>query len=958
MKTRTLIILALICGMVFIGALLIPSLTPTHKDIVEGKVTVHEGVVDVRQGRDSNTVKKGEEIVIGKNNSYDESPITESSLISRMQESERNQENATNSEIEPSTSEMNLIEIDEYTLAGYIMSKEGQFIANAVISASAISDGASPKIIETRSNQDGYFLLALHSPGTYEFTSSPADSFLQASTVTIFSASSKSVRHDFFHEKAELVLRGIIVEQTNQEPIADAKVTLSPKPGEVSSDQEKIEAFSGTDGRFIITGFSEGVYSLSSMAPGYVPHLPRQKYENINPYERIVLNTETPQKEYKIELQKGFMAIIQAIDETGNPVPDATVKIAMKGDYRKVEGKTDNNGEFYSDTLLPVESAAVVEKQPYGPSVSNNFQPSMSGKPTTVKVVMKPAASISGRVTYKKGMFDLFSEPRPAANYSISGFNLQIKNQLGGMSSGGMGGMVKVKTDQDGYYTLSPLGEGPNHLFISAKYYHNGPLESREVHVGAGETVQNIDFQIEEEEEGTETVSGTVYDQKGQPIPRANINLNMIKDEWGDPVTDVKNSYTDTDGKFHFSKLMKGDICRLAVTADGYKNFHKDYDMPSNSISIQLEPAGSIHGIVIDKSSGMPLPEAVVFLSVLDIRPISQKVTTADSQGKFVFHGVTGHFGISAESDGYVRNAEFDLHVQPGQDVHDVVIEIEPGLEVTGRVINQQQQPVAGAVIGLLSKVRNHRPNVLFEFSPPSYDDTVISAPDGSFRVQGISPHGDTLVIMHSNFAPVTHHINPQNISSEDVMIWMTTGGQVEGNVYDENQKPLRNVKLFAFNYPNNLFSYHAITDNNGYYRIEHLPESEFTLRCKTSNSAKPQLKKARIIEGGSVRIDFGAGNEYVIRGTVFKNGQPLSGVSIALLAAESFPHDLVELSETVTSESGQYELTGFPEGEYIICFAEPSLLERQVQISPLRVPQQRITITDQMLEYTVNKNL
>lgn len=118
----------------------------------------------------------------------------------------------------------------------------------------------------------------------------------------------------------------------------------------------------------------------------------------------------------------------------------------------------------------------------------------------------------------------------------------------------------------------------------------------------------------------------------------------------------------------------------------------------------------SVEGQVVRVGTSEPVPKALVVLRRIDGRD-TPYAATADASGKFSLLRVEpGRYRLSAEKNGFVRS-EFGqraadrpgttLTLNPGQEAKDVTIRLTPASVLTGRIVNEEGERVAGARIEL-----------------------------------------------------------------------------------------------------------------------------------------------------------------------------------------------------------------------------------------------------------------
>ena len=151
----------------------------------------------------------------------------------------------------------------------------------------------------------------------------------------------------------------------------------------------------------------------------------------------------------------------------------------------------------------------------------------------------------------------------------------------------------------------------------------------------------------------------------------------------------------------------------------------------------------NIEGLVVKAGTGQPLKEAWVTLGSVESRQ-APHVTSTDSSGRFVLKEIEpGHYRLRVERSGYVRQkysqrganrAGTILTLEPGQSVRDIVLRLVPTGAITGRVYDEDGDPIAGARVQALryGYERGRR-----EFMQAA---EAVSNDLGEYRLYGLAP--------------------------------------------------------------------------------------------------------------------------------------------------------------------------------------------------------------------------
>jgi len=217
---------------------------------------------------------------------------------------------------------------------------------------------------------------------------------------------------------------------------------------------------------------------------------------------------------------------------------------------------------------------------------------------------------------------------------------------------------------------------------------------------------------------------------------------------------------------------------------------------------------GIIEGQVFNVATGAPLKKATVRLVGLGARPSGGMPSTAsretDEQGRFAFTRLeAGRYDLSAERQGFLRQSyggrKYNTSGTPiglAQDQHvkDILIKLSPQSVITGKVLDEDGDPVANVQVRALkfvyrggkkqwSQVANGQTSDIGEYRIPNLDP-------GSYLVgtNSRSPAGDTMQTPSNGALPdepetiyaPTYYPSTMD-SSTAVPVDVTAAGEIRG---------------------------------------------------------------------------------------------------------------------------------------------------------------------------------
>ncbi len=279
------------------------------------------------------------------------------------------------------------------------------------------------------------------------------------------------------------------------------------------------------DGTYSGDKMRDGEYVVAVWADGYAPEL------------RMVTVFPEVQNEVELALEMIEPAEGIVVDESNNPVSDASVYFAEASSYYPVNrgeaARTDAEGRFTLTSPLKGMSWVAAWKAGYGVGISRS--------PNEWRIVLPEQTVIEGVVYDNDGVM---SEVNVSANYDSKIIPYQ-----------------QIQTDSEGYYRITGLTPGV--ITLSAFPNMGGPRRTieRELHLEAGRT-EEIDFVYEY---GTGVVEGafdvTVLDGK---------LLWMNLERQAGDYKEILRAQVDANGNYRFENVNAGEyLLQVVYRRDG-----------------------------------------------------------------------------------------------------------------------------------------------------------------------------------------------------------------------------------------------------------------------------------------------------------------------------------------------------------------------------------------------------
>jgi hypothetical protein len=258
----------------------------------------------------------------------------------------------------------------------------------------------------------------------------------------------------------------------------------------------------------------------------------------------------------------GFVYRRTATSRLGESDPVGDLAVAIEGDEKRLELKTNASGYFETFDLSPGKYRVRTGVTGKLRGAEEQTVEVMSGRVISVRFQTTTMGGISGRVIDQQG--------QPVREIDVV---LQIANR--NMQAGSIG--LYETTREDGSFTFAEVPAGGYFLVVNIErrrslyaapfqtsYYPNAPstAEAQAVSVNDGAVVElRQDFRLQDRFP-TVAVNGVVVTTEGKPIAGAFVYLNQSGGVW-DTARPVR---TDADGRF-VHQAFEGLTYRLSAHA-------------------------------------------------------------------------------------------------------------------------------------------------------------------------------------------------------------------------------------------------------------------------------------------------------------------------------------------------------------------------------------------------------
>jgi len=766
-------------------------------------------------------------------------------------------------------------------------------------------------------------------------------------------------------------------------PAAGALVSLRPGPnaflGQITSRNYRwLEAATDAEGYYDLRGVPEGNgYTVSALGA---------EMALVEAHGVAVRVGETT----TVDLQgvAGATLLGSVVDPSGQPVSGAEVgmvyvdisRVLFSADGREEPVRTDAEGRFLLSHVAPGLVAVMAAKDGLAPSAITQLQVVDGGRYADLTLELGEGDVLSGIVVdgaeqpVADALIEVVPMERPQ-DPDVVKMVLRLREVTARTGSDGRfaiagvaGERLFVQASKPGYVTRVRFGVRLGEE-LRLELEHGATVRGR-VTAAGGEPITRFRVEARSRElrdgvaDEQSEQQGVERSMRGYMLGRRPREAGMRLAEGrkisqrrpGDEWEEVQSA----DGRFQLSGLPPGKI-RVRVRADGWLD-PKEHEVTlasgeaSDELTFELAAGISVRGVVVDATSGRPVPEAQVtayrddgqrgrgagpirfagdpedldFLGLSSMR--GRRSFLTDGQGRFVATGLAaGKYRFTARHPDRAKASATDVELTEGQDAPELRIELTAGGAIAGLVTGRGGRPVGDALM------------VAASLSSGALKSSA-SAPDGGYRIDGL-PAGRYFVFksrlednatnllydLLGNMRLQTVTVKEGETARKDVHDETENSVRVYGVVRD-GAEPVGRAMVTALGQDSDGIFGLGIrakpTDPRGEYELIGLkPGSYFFQVVRFMQRPEQANLSVDVPEGvAEYRVDLALPQSNISGRVVDTHGQPVAGVQVAAGAdgggAAAAPGLLGLIlrngvSRATTDADGRFELTRLPEGSY-----------------------------------------
>ena len=600
---------------------------------------------------------------------------------------------------------------------------------------------------------------------------------------------------------------------------------------------------------------------------------------------------------------------------------------------------SDPNGVFDLTTRRARGATRVqVTAAGYVSAWVNSQAPERAG-PAEVSVALRPAAPVAGLVT------DAYDQPVAGANVWAEPRNLGTRARVASFRA------QRATSADDGSFRLADLVYGsPYRLTAQAQGFPSTVVDVPPFEPGVAADPVRIVLT-----KGRKAW-GRVVDTDGGPVAGAEVKLRWPADNerflFLDRLDATEPTATDERGEFSFPAVSAGEYEVFLSHAEYVRHGNPRAEVPGGGEGgidlgvFTLVAGAKIHGLVTNPE-GEPVAGATIRARDLGSMDRDQdRTATSDTDGAFRLTGLPHELiDLQVRADGYT--SRLLRGARPGTE-EPIVIELKTSALLTGRVVDTDGRPAAGA------SVRLKPDDFTLMLGLDARDLRKRADGDGRFRFEHVGPGIWSLEATEGQATAKVDGIELQPGTQREVDLQLQAQDQLTVIVSTQLSEPVAGAMIRVKPEGALYATGYGTTDASGRGQIGVTPgAAQVTVEHAQYQDETTQL----VLEPGSNELVIQLGPGGTIRGSVRSaDGAPLALATVKAQGEDSlnmpaaYRRYLNPPSETISHRSGQFQLTGLEPGKYFLAASAPGFAANGPD-QPIEIDGQSVDGVDIVLE-------
>jgi hypothetical protein len=536
----------------------------------------------------------------------------------------------------------------------------------------------------------------------------------------------------------------------------------------------------------------------------------------------------------------------------------ATLFGPVSGDQRGEDRtkETDENGEFVFRNVETYTELSLIAKHPdLGRKEEGNIQIAEGEAREGLVITLGDGVRLYGRVTDSSG------NPIPGASLLLG------MASLGSISDNGSPDVLSSTSSVDGSYEFGSVGNGNYSMTVQAEGFGRVTIQQMNI-TGQAAVQRDVALDV------AYMIGGSVLSEEGRPLAKATVQAFSMTNRAETTRSTVE---TNAAGEFLFDDVSQG-VYTLMFIAEGYKNEREPrVETGEMGLNKTMTPLPQIRGRVVDG-----LGEPVANFTVLLRNPVQGTETTMamPDTAKKVKDSKDGSFALSCPNHGtFVVEAKDKTHApsfsEPfeivyGQELTGIVVQLNEGGILRGRVVDATGQGIRGARIKTHDTEYSDDPfwRSLPAFPSEATEKEVRTNASGDFEITGLSAATYQVDVRHAKFAQTIKTgvvvVNGDMVELPEIQL--AAGATISGTVHGPSGAGLSGAMVqlqLEGGAQDAQVNLTTRTDAQGRYTFNHVPSGSYHIHAQRRGTDNP-FQGSLDLQKTKKRISVSEGDSYV----------------------------------------------------------------------------------------------
>jgi large repetitive protein len=403
---------------------------------------------------------------------------------------------------------------------------------------------------------------------------------------------------------------------------------------------------------------------------------------------------------------------------------------------------------------------------------------------------------------------------------------------------------------------------------------------------------------------GTNTVETTLE-------PAAEISGRVTRGGVGVPDVSISsmmgggegNAITGPDGSFQITGLAPGSIRLMIRKENELLSEQRTITAPARDVAIELPVGGTISGRIVEKGSRKPVTSFRAGVSVsrsgggmmMMAPPVMKEFTTDD--GSFTLqHVPLGAVNLVASAPGFAAG-RMNLDLQEGKPITDLVLELETGVRLVGKVTGPNGSPLADATVMVA-------PSPTGSFAMSGTMRRATTDANGEYSLESLEAGEETIEFQHPKQVATSRTVTLKGRETR-LDVQLSGGQRVTGTVVTESGMAVPDASVEAFS-PSGGGD-RTRTNASGTFEFESMSPGRYRFRAEKSGYLEARLDDVDVTTTNNVRLQLRSG------GTIYGRVTGLTEADYASVIVDARGGG--STSSAAVDPSGNFRIEGAPVG-------------------------------------------